>query len=126
MPRGDHEVFELGDLVLEGGATLRVARLAYTTFGTLNSDRSNAIIYPTWYSGRHWENEWLIGPGMALDPARWFVVVPNMLGNGYRPRRATPHRRTTGRASRTSTCATTWRRSTGWSPSGSASSGWPA
>ena len=82
MPRGEHEVFELGDLPLEGGATLRGAHLAYVTFGTLNPDRSNAIVYPTWYSGRHWENEWLIGPGMALDPARWFVIVPNMLGNG--------------------------------------------
>lgn len=81
MPR-DHEVLELGDVVLEGGATLRGARLAYTTYGTLAPDRSNAVLYPTWYSGRHWENEWLIGPGMALDPERWFVIVPNMLGNG--------------------------------------------
>ncbi|GEC25372.1 homoserine O-acetyltransferase [Pseudonocardia saturnea] len=31
---------------------------------------------------RHWDNEWLIGEGRALDPARWFVIVPNMLGNG--------------------------------------------
>jgi homoserine O-acetyltransferase len=78
----DHEVFELGDLVLQRGATLRGARLAYTTYGTLAADRSNAVLYPTWYSGRHWENEWLIGPGMALDPARWFIIIPNMLGNG--------------------------------------------
>ena len=35
-----------------------------------------------WYSGRHWDNEWLIGDGMALDPARYFIIVPNMLGNG--------------------------------------------
>ncbi len=82
MPRGAHEIFELGDLVLQDGGTLRGARLAYTTFGTLAPDRGNAIVYPTWYSGRHWENEWLIGSGMALDPARWFIVVPNMLGNG--------------------------------------------
>ena len=81
MPR-DHEVFELGDLVLEEGATLRGARLAYTTYGTLSPRGDNAVLYPTWYSGRHSENEWLIGSGMALDPARWFVIVPNMLGNG--------------------------------------------
>ena len=67
---------------LQGGATLRDAKLAYKTFGELNGDKSNAIVYPTWYSGRHWDNEWLIGDGMALDPAKYFIIVPNMLGNG--------------------------------------------
>jgi hypothetical protein len=70
------------DFTLSGGATLRSARLAYKTYGTLSDNRDNAIVYPTWYSGRHWENEWLIGDGMALDPARYFIIVPNMLGNG--------------------------------------------
>jgi homoserine O-acetyltransferase/O-succinyltransferase len=78
----DHEIFELGDVVLQQGATLRDAKLAYKTYGTLNEDKSNAIVYPTWYSGRHWENEWLIGEGMGLDPNEYFIIVPNMLGNG--------------------------------------------
>jgi homoserine O-acetyltransferase/O-succinyltransferase len=80
--RDDYGVFELGDFVLEEGATLRGAFLAYKTYGQLSDAKDNAIVYPTWYSGRHWENEWLIGEGMALDPARYFVIVPNMLGNG--------------------------------------------
>jgi homoserine O-acetyltransferase len=78
----DYEVFELGDVELTEGATLRGAKLAYKTYGTLNEEKSNAVVYPTWYSGRHWENEWLIGEGMALDPSRYFIIVPNMLGNG--------------------------------------------
>ena len=78
----DYEVFDLGDVVLQQGATLRNAKLAYKTYGTLNEEKSNAIVYPTWYSGRHWENEWLIGEGMALDPSEYFIIVPNMLGNG--------------------------------------------
>ena len=80
--RDDYERFELGDFVLEDGATLRGAFLAYKTYGQLSDAKDNAIVYPTWYSGRHWENEWLIGEGMTLDPARYFVIVPNMLGNG--------------------------------------------
>src|SRR5436853_7779650 len=80
--RTDYETFDLGDFTLHGGATLRGAKLAYKTYGTLSEARDNAIVYPTWYSGRHWENEWLIGDGMALDPARYFIIVPNMLGNG--------------------------------------------
>jgi homoserine O-acetyltransferase/O-succinyltransferase len=78
----DYEIFDLGDVTLQRGATLRDAKLAYKTYGELNADKSNAIVYPTWYSGRHWDNEWLIGEGMALDPANYFIVVPNMLGNG--------------------------------------------
>ncbi|MDP9913757.1 homoserine O-acetyltransferase [Variovorax boronicumulans] len=78
----DHDIFELGDVALQRGATLRGAKLAYKTYGTLNAQKSNAIVYPTWYSGQHYDNEWLIGPGMALDPAKYFIIVPNMLGNG--------------------------------------------
>lgn len=78
----DYDVYKLGDVELQSGITLRDARLAYKTYGTLNEDRSNAIVYPTWYSGRHWDNEWLIGEGMGLDPRKYFIIVPNMLGNG--------------------------------------------
>jgi len=49
MPR-DYEIYELNDFVLQQGATLRPAKLAYQTYGTLNADKSNAIVYPTWYS----------------------------------------------------------------------------
>jgi homoserine O-acetyltransferase len=80
--RDDYETYSLGDFTLSGGATLADARIAYKTYGRLNDTRDNAIVYPTWYSGRHWENEWLIGDGMALDPGRYFIIVPNMLGNG--------------------------------------------
>jgi homoserine O-acetyltransferase/O-succinyltransferase len=80
--RDDFETYDLGDFTLTDGATLAGAWVAYKTYGRLNDARDNAIVYPTWYSGRHWENEWLIGSGMALDPDNYFVIVPNMLGNG--------------------------------------------
>lgn len=80
--RSDYELYDLDTLSLQSGMTLRNARLAYKTYGTLNGDRSNAVLYPTWYSGRHWDNEWLIGEGMGLDPSKYFIIVPNMLGNG--------------------------------------------
>ena len=78
----EYDVFELGDVRLSTGQTLRAAKLAYKTYGTLNEDKSNAIVYPTWYSGQHQDNEWLIGEGMGLDPSKYFIIVPNMLGNG--------------------------------------------
>jgi homoserine O-acetyltransferase len=78
----DYEIFEAGNVTLQSGATIRAAELAYKTFGSMSASKDNVIVYPTWYSGQHYDNEWLIGPGMALDPAHYFIVIPNMLGNG--------------------------------------------
>ena len=78
----DYEIFDLGNLVLQSGATLRGARLAYKTFGQLNGAKDNVIVFPTFYGGQHYQNEAIIRPGQALDPGKYFIVVPNMLGNG--------------------------------------------
>lgn len=80
--RGDYDVLELGDLPLQNGRTLRGAQLAYKTYGTLNERRSNAIVFPTWYTGTHVDLEWLIGPGEPLDTDRYFVICPNLFGMG--------------------------------------------
>lgn len=81
-PPTDFETFELGDLRLAGGTTLPGAQLAYQTFGALNADKSNAVLFPTWFSAYHTENEWLIGEGKTLDPEHYFIIMPNQLGNG--------------------------------------------
>ena len=74
--------FELGDFELQAGRRLHNARLVYRTYGTLAPDRSNVVLYPTSYGAQHTDTEWLIRPGGILDSRRWFVVVPNMFGNG--------------------------------------------
>lgn len=78
----DYEIFEAGDVRLQGGATLRGCKLAYKTYGALSRAKDNVIVYPTWYSGQHYDNEWLIGAGRALDPTTQFIIIPNMLSNG--------------------------------------------
>ena len=78
----DYEIFELGDVALQSGITLRRAKLAYKTYGELAPSRDNVIVMPTYYGGQHADNEAMIGSGRALDPARYFIVVPNMFGNG--------------------------------------------
>src|SRR5262245_66359840 len=79
----DYEIFDLGEFGLQSGNVIHGAKLAYKTFGELNADRSNVVVYPSWYSGFHWDNEWLIGEGMGLDPAKYFVNIHNMLSNGH-------------------------------------------
>ncbi len=78
----DYEIFELGDVVLQCEQTIRNAKLAYKTYGTLNAKKDNVIVYPCWYAGTHLDNEWLIGEGKALDPSKYFIIIPNMIGNG--------------------------------------------
>ena len=41
-PTPDHQVFPLGDVVLQCRQTLRGAQLAYKTYGRLNAARDNA------------------------------------------------------------------------------------
>jgi len=74
--------FELGDFELQSGEVLTSARVAYRALGHLRPDRQNAVLFPTYYTGTHRDNETLVQSGRALDPADWFVVIPNLFGNG--------------------------------------------
>ena len=94
-PIGHRQMLHLGErgFVLEGGAVLHDVTIAYETWGTLNEDRSNAVLVchaltgdshaagplapghptPGWWDA-------MIGPGKAIDTDRWFVVCANVLG----------------------------------------------
>lgn len=78
----DHDIFDLGALTLQRGLTLAKAHLAYKTYGRLAPDKSNVILYPTSYGAHHTDIDWLIGRGRVLDPERYFIVIPNQIGNG--------------------------------------------
>lgn len=81
--QGAFELFDLGNLVLEAGETLRGAKLAYRTFGTLNADKSNAILVTTWFSGTAKVMEDVyVGPDHALDPGKYFIIIADQLGDG--------------------------------------------
>lgn len=74
--------FELGELKLQSGEILERARLAYVTRGSLNTARDNAVLLPGFYAGTHVENLALVGASRALNPARYFIVMPNLFGGG--------------------------------------------
>lgn len=81
--QGDFKLFDLGNLILDCGETLRNAKLAYRTFGTLNAEKSNAILVTTWFSGTgKVMQDVYVGPGHALDPDRYFIIIADQLGSG--------------------------------------------
>lgn len=90
-PVGSRQFADLGDLLLDSGTTLPEVRLACETWGTF--DGSNAVLIlhaltgdshvhgpegpghptPGWWDA-------LVGPGLAIDTERFFVVCANILG----------------------------------------------
>ncbi len=98
-------IFRLGDFTFHSGETLPDIRLAYETYGTLNADKSNAILLFHALTGSHhahgyndnlpeagtfWQPEnhqgwWdrMIGPGKPLDTDRFFIICANYLGSCY-------------------------------------------
>ena len=92
-PVGDRKFSEVFDIDLESGQTLQGARLAYESWGTLNADKSNAILVLHALTGDshligdagngHATSGWwngIVGPGLAIDTDRYFVLTPNVLG----------------------------------------------
>jgi homoserine O-acetyltransferase len=101
--------FELGSpenpFAFQASGAVPGLRLAYETWGTLNAEKSNAILLFHALSGSHhaaglntaipetgdlWQPElhdgwWndFIGPGRALDTDRFFIICANYLGGCY-------------------------------------------
>lgn len=72
----------LGDFRLESGEVIRDCRIGYRTFGVLNKERSNAILFPTWASGTTEQLASNFGAGRLIDTTKFYVVAVDALGNG--------------------------------------------
>ena len=83
---------EAEPLLLDGGASLAPFDIAYQTYGTLNADRSNAVLVchaltgDQYVADRHpvtgkpgwWET--VVGPSKPVDTNRYFVICSNIIG----------------------------------------------
>ena len=77
-----HQLLSLGDFKLESGEVIRDFSISYVTHGTLNANKSNAILMVTAIGGNHHRIDYLIGPGRALDPSKYFIIATDAIGNG--------------------------------------------
>src|SRR5262245_31839905 len=95
--------FVTRDFALERGGVLPEVHIAYEAYGTLAPDRRNVVLLTHGFTshqhmtGRYREGcappgldagtpgNWpqLVGPGLAIDTDRWFVVSSNMLGSSW-------------------------------------------
>jgi len=86
------KVAQFPSLPLDCGVTLLGVQVAYETYGTLNADRSNAILVLHGFSGdahaagvskENGQPGWwsaMIGPGLAFDTEKYCVICSNVLG----------------------------------------------
>jgi len=72
----------IGDLKLQSGGVIRDCRIGYRTFGQLNSNKSNVIVFPTWAGGTTEQLQSNIGPGKLVDSTSYFVIAIDALSNG--------------------------------------------
>lgn len=92
-PDGDRLFANLGPMDFECGGNLPHVRMAYETWGELNESRDNAVLILHALTGdshvsgsaggSHRTEGWwgdVVGPGLAVDTNKWFVVAPNVLG----------------------------------------------
>jgi homoserine O-acetyltransferase/O-succinyltransferase len=78
----EQQFANLGDFKLENGRVIRNCRIGYRTFGTLNADKSNVIVFPTWAGGTTEQLKSNFGPGRLIDTTSHYVVAIDALSNG--------------------------------------------
>src|SRR5260370_34979969 len=78
-------------LALDAGIELAPFQIGYQTYGTLNAERSNAVLichaltadqhlpnlHPLPHKPASWET--MLGPGRPIDTGRYFVICPNVV-----------------------------------------------
>jgi homoserine O-acetyltransferase len=79
---GELHFAELGTCKLASGQQIEQCRLGYRTWGTLNADRSNTILWPTWFSGNSSDIGRFVGAKNMIDPEKWFLIAVDSLGDG--------------------------------------------
>jgi homoserine O-acetyltransferase/O-succinyltransferase len=89
----DRKVRLLGPMPLDCGLSLAPVDIAYETYGTLNADRSNAVLICHALTGDQYvasthpltgKPGWwtrLLGRGLPVDPERHFIICANVLGS---------------------------------------------
>ena len=72
---------DLGSCETMSGTPIADCRIGFRTAGTLNKDRSNAVLVPTWFRGTS-EGHLFLASSEAIDPRKFFIIFADAIGNG--------------------------------------------
>ena len=80
----EQQFASLGDFKLDSGEVLKDCRIGYRTYGKLNDEKSNIILFPTWAGGTTEQLAGNFGPGSnhLVDTSKYYVIAVDALSNG--------------------------------------------
>ncbi len=81
-PDGHQQFADLGVCRLVSGDQIAGCHLGYRTWGKLNADRSNAVLFPTYFSGTTASLAGFVAANELVDPAKYFVIAVDAFGDG--------------------------------------------
>ncbi len=80
---GPPRVANIGDFRLENGKIINACQIGYRTFGKLNPQKSNALVFPSWFGGTSAGTANLVGgPDKLVDSTKYYVICLDALGDG--------------------------------------------
>ena len=82
VARSQQKFAELGSCKLVSGAEIQHCRIGYRTWGVLNADHSNAVLFTTWFGGTSLGVGGSVGADKLVDPGKYFIIAVDALGNG--------------------------------------------
>ena len=75
-------VHNIPEFTFESGKKLKDMKVGYITHGTLNANKSNAILVTHGTSGNRLGYNIYIGPNKAFDTNKYFVIAVDAIGGG--------------------------------------------
>lgn len=76
------EFYNIKNFQTEEGLTIKDCKIGYRTFGKLNNDSSNVLIYSSWFGGNSEAIGTLINKYNFIDTNKYFIIAIDALGNG--------------------------------------------
>ena len=78
---GEQQVMDLGRCPLESGEVIEDCKIGYRTFGKLDANKSNAVLFPTWFTGT---TKGLVDdiPNKLVDTSKYHLILVDAIGDG--------------------------------------------
>ncbi len=80
--QSEQKYANLGNFKLENGDTIFDCKVGYRTYGKLNEEKSNIVLFPTYFNGTSEANARNLGTGKLIDTSKYYVISIDAIGNG--------------------------------------------
>jgi homoserine O-acetyltransferase len=79
--QSDLHLINIGDFKTINGDTIKNCKIGYRTAGKLNTDKSNIVLWPTWFNG---SSKDIIDSGLhkTIDTTGLYIIIVDALSNG--------------------------------------------